>query len=131
MSTSPTQIVSLFVYGTLLSASKHPMARLLRERSQRLGAGFFTGRLYDLGSYPGAVYDPDTEGRVYGEIYQLNESDADNLLQILDSYEGDEYTRAVVPVTTNNNLIMCWTYLFTQPTDLLPLIASGRYFDPA
>ncbi|GAB3323991.1 hypothetical protein GCM10027299_20780 [Larkinella ripae] len=85
--------------------------------------------MYDLGAYPGAVFDPTAQNRVHGEVYRLEESGAERLLQTLDAYEGGEYVRRVVPVQTAYGLLACWTYLFHQPTHALPLIASGRFFD--
>jgi gamma-glutamylcyclotransferase (GGCT)/AIG2-like uncharacterized protein YtfP len=128
MTTSTTPFTHLFVYGTLLSASKHPMAHYLRQNSQLIGPGFFPGLLYDLGMYPGAVYDPNTENFVHGEIYLFPEPAAENRLRTLDDYEGNEYNRIVVPVKTADGFINCWTYVFNQPTASWPRIASGRYF---
>lgn len=128
MPISATPITSLFVYGTLLSASKKPMARQLRRHSQLRGTGFFPGQLFDLGAYPGAIYNPKAAGFVHGELYTFSVADSPGLLQALDAYEGDAYVRAVVPVQTEDGLVNCWTYLFTQPTHSFPLIASGRYF---
>ncbi len=127
MPTSATPVPHLFVYGTLLNASKVPMAQYLRQRSQRIGTGCFPGRLYNLGAYPGAVYDGQADGFVYGELYTFSASTASELFNALDAYEGDEYTRAVVPVQTENGFVGCWTYLFTQPMGDWPVIASGRY----
>ncbi|WP_191908823.1 gamma-glutamylcyclotransferase family protein [Larkinella humicola] len=128
MSTSTTSFVRLFVYGTLLSASKHPMAQNLRQKTRLLGPGFFPGRLYDLGMYPGAVYDPVAQSNVFGEVYSFTESGWKRERKTLDDYEGDEYVRSVVPVQTADGLVDCWTYLFKPPTDSLPRIESGRYF---
>ncbi|MGM9512157.1 gamma-glutamylcyclotransferase family protein [Larkinella sp. GY13] len=128
MSTSTTSFIHLFVYGTLLSASKHPMAQDLRQKAQLLGPAFFPGRLYDLGTYPGAVYDPIAQTNVYGEVYSFTESVWKREQETLDDYEGNEYVRAIVPVQTDDGLVDCWMYLFKPPTDSLPLIASGRYF---
>jgi gamma-glutamylcyclotransferase (GGCT)/AIG2-like uncharacterized protein YtfP len=128
MSTSTTSFIHLFVYGTLLSASKHPMAQDLHQKTLLLGLGFFPGRLYDLGMYPGAVYDPAAQTAVYGEVYLFKKSVWEQEQKTLDDYEGDEYIRTVVPVQTTDGLVDCWTYLFKPPTDSLPRIASGRYY---
>ena len=128
MPTSATPVTHLFVYGTLLNASKKPIGQYLRQHSELIGVGCFPGRLYDLGAYPGAVYDQYADGFVHGELYTFSESDAAGLLNVLDEYEGDEYRRVVVPVQTENGFVDCWTYLFTQLTDAWPIIASGRYY---
>ncbi|GAB3895376.1 hypothetical protein GCM10028803_11830 [Larkinella knui] len=101
------------------------MAHTLRQNSRLIGPGFFPGLVYDLGTYPGAVYDPSSGSHVHGEIYSVPET----LLPTLDEYEGDEYVRTIVPVETATGFIDCLVYLFNQPTDSFPPIASGRYFD--
>ncbi|RRA98592.1 gamma-glutamylcyclotransferase family protein [Larkinella rosea] len=130
MSTSTTSFRHLFVYGTLLSVSKHPIAEFLRRNTQLVGPGFFPGRLYDLGTYPGAVFNPEADSFVHGEIYFFPEPALKNqkLLRTLDDYEGDEYDRILVPVQTANGFIQCWTYVFNQPTESFPRIFSGRFF---
>ncbi|MFC5411376.1 gamma-glutamylcyclotransferase [Larkinella bovis] len=128
MSTSETPLSHIFVYGTLLSASKKPMAQYVRQHSQLVGPGFSPGRLYDLGTYPGAVFDPDAETWVHGEVYSFRETGAPAFLRTLDDYEGAEYDRILVSVKTANGTVDCWTYRFIQPAQSLPLIASGRYF---
>lgn len=137
MITSTTSADHLFVYGTLMMASKHPVAAYLRQRSQLVGVGRFPGQLYNLGAYPGAVYDSQTDQFVYGEVYRMNEPT--QLLAELDHYEGistgavapsaepDEYVRELVPVQTKQGTFVCWTYLYNLPTDQLPLLPMGRY----
>ena len=119
-------------------ASKHPMAAHLRQHSQLVGRGHFPGRLYNLGLYPGAVYDSEASQAVYGEIYRMN--NPDGLLLTLDHYEGineappetfaepDEYVRELVPIQTESGPLVCWTYLYNLPTDQLPQLTTGRYF---
>jgi gamma-glutamylcyclotransferase (GGCT)/AIG2-like uncharacterized protein YtfP len=53
----PTDL--LFTYGTLMRGFR--LHRLLAERAAYLGRGRVTGRIVDLGSYPGAVPAPDLE----------------------------------------------------------------------
>jgi len=120
-----------------MMASKHPMAAYLRQHSQLIGVGRFPGLLYNLGAYPGAVYDSQTDQFVYGEVYQLNEPA--QLLAELDQYEGvsagavespaepDEYVRERIPVQTEQGTFVCWTYLYNLPINQLPLLPMGRY----
>jgi len=134
MFTSEPNSPFLFVYGSLMSASPHPMAGLLRRFSVLVGEGYFTGQLYDLGEYPGAIYQPRSRSRVYGEVLRL--TDPDRLLPELDRYEGfdaevpdeaDEYIRYRVPVTTASRVLECWAYLYVRPVSGLIRIPSGRY----
>lgn len=123
----------LFVYGTLMSGFDNPFASVLRATSTLVGEGFFAGKLYRVSWYPGAVYLPKSECRVYGEIYLLH--DFESLILRLDEYEDvleDEtkslYLRKSVPVQQpNGTQLRCWTYLYNQPLQHLPLVESGRF----
>ncbi|WP_266368968.1 gamma-glutamylcyclotransferase family protein [Tellurirhabdus rosea] len=130
MLTNPTSNDHLFVYGTLLRDSAHPMAAFLRQHSTPVGPGWFPGRLYNLGWYPGAHYEPQSEGKVYGDIVKLTESQI--VLAELDRYEGldetpPEYSRVLVPVQTGSGALVCWTYLYRGPVSAGQLIPSGKY----
>jgi gamma-glutamylcyclotransferase (GGCT)/AIG2-like uncharacterized protein YtfP len=76
----------LFVYGTLLSESGHPMQAVLRRGGTLVGPGRVRGRLYDFGSFPGLVRSDRPEGWVSGEVYRLERPDV--TLPPLDAYEG-------------------------------------------
>jgi len=128
MTTNSTSECRLFVYGTLLARSAHPMAALLRQRSTPLAPGWFAGRLYDLGAYPGALYEPDSETKVFGEVLNLSPA----VLPLLDRYEGlheqpAEYVRRRVPVQTAAGPVACWAYLYCGPVSESRRILSGRY----
>jgi gamma-glutamylcyclotransferase (GGCT)/AIG2-like uncharacterized protein YtfP len=77
--------VHLFVYGTLLSASLHPMARRLQAQARLLGNGSVPGLLYDFGAYPCAKFGPELKQRVLGEVFALRAGDP--LLAAIDDYE--------------------------------------------
>ncbi len=77
---------TLFVYGTLRSASRHPMAHRLRAGAKPLGTGTARGTLYDFGYYPGATFGPGERGRVLGEVFAVPK--ASRLIAELDHYEG-------------------------------------------
>src|SRR5579871_1224698 len=76
----------LFVYGTLMQAYDHPMARLLSEQAERLGEGSCCGQLYQIKHYPGLIASNDPADRVFGELFRLR--DTKSLLAQLDDYEG-------------------------------------------
>ncbi|UOB17213.1 gamma-glutamylcyclotransferase family protein [Abyssalbus ytuae] len=121
----------LFVYGTLMSHFKTPIANYLRENSNYIGKGYFHGLLYDLGNYPGAVYKEDKTKKVYGEIYTLK--DFMNSIKILDDYEGindpvfNIYKREIIKVFSNNTEYECYTYLYKNATNKLKIIDGGNY----
>lgn len=123
----------LFVYGTLMRASRSPYAQLLRARAQFVGEGWTPGRLYHLGRYPGAVFGDDCTNRVHGELFLLR---SDTLLVALDAYEGcggkgtkpDLFYRDVVEVRlARGDRILTWVYPFAGAVRGRPLIASGRF----
>lgn len=126
-------IRELFVYGTLMQDTGSPMSRFLHDQAKVLGIASLFGRLYDLGSYPGAVYDAEEKQQITGQIYQLK--NPLEVFPILDEYEGvsdrsvvrEEYIRALVPAQLNGQQIPCWIYLYNLDTQHLPLIPSGNY----
>lgn len=104
----------IFVYGTLL-LKNNPYADFLRKNAQFIAKGSFAGQLYDLGSYPGAVYIRHSHERVYGSIFKLYNPIC-ALLQ-LDEYEGmhepdGEYKRELVSIQTPLSTLIGWVYLY-------------------
>lgn len=129
----PEEPGHLFVYGTLLQAVDNPYARLVRRQSTFRAKGSFTGRLYDLGPYPGAVYEAGAATRVHGYILALPHPE--QVLPALDTYEGYDpcsvksslYRREVVEVKCDQELVWCWVYLYPHPTNGFPQIVAGDY----
>ena len=124
----------LFVYGTLMRGSDHPMAKLLSRSADFLGAARCRGRLYLVKHYPGLVLSDDPAEIVFGELYRLRARDA--LLRELDMYEAcgegfaapTEYLRDMLPVTLDDgSATEAWTYVYNWPLTGLPRIASGRF----
>jgi gamma-glutamylcyclotransferase (GGCT)/AIG2-like uncharacterized protein YtfP len=123
----------LFVYGTLMRASRSPYAKLLKTRAQFFSEASVPGRLYHLGRFPGAVFDPACRSRVYGEVFLLR---APSLLDALDAYEGcrpDDpepqlFQRAIVEVRlSRGGTLAAWAYPFAGATSGRPRIAPGRF----
>ncbi len=127
----------LFVYGTLGAAFSNAPAMYLRQHSRYIGEGVINGQLYDVGSYPGALYLPNAHTQIYGSVYALFSDSLANLLRVLDEYEGvqagpsenepDEYIRRIIPVACAGQPISCWVYLYNWPVDSLRQIDSGDY----
>ncbi len=123
----------LFVYGTLMQDTDSAMARFLHARAYSRGIAYLPGRLYDLGSYPGAVYDPEEKNTITGQIYTLRDPEA--ILPILDEYEcvsenptePEEYVRILVPALLEGKIVSSWIYQYNFATAHLPLIPSGNY----
>ena len=124
----------LIVYGTLRSDFVNPFSAFLQQHSRYVGDTSFPGLLFDLGTYPGATYAPDSPTQVYGSVYDMADQ-KQTVLAYLDDYEGvgeafdqpNEYMRTVIPVRCNNTLIDCWVYLYNHPTLEKQVIESGQY----
>lgn len=125
----------LFVYGTLMSGIKTKITTELHRKSQFLGVGKISGKLFDLGHYPGLTYDPKSSSTVIGHILKLN--DPNETLRFLDEYENvgerfgqvNEYKRVICPINFEGEEIQCWTYLYQLPTKKLLEIKSGNYLE--
>jgi gamma-glutamylcyclotransferase (GGCT)/AIG2-like uncharacterized protein YtfP len=116
----------LFAYGTLLPGLAPEEIASEVDKLRPVGEGFVGGKLYDLGSYPGAVVDPASQCLVYGTVFELRE-DA-NLLRRLDAYEGPEYVRVEELVTlVAGGACTCWVYDFQGNPSEERLIESGRW----
>lgn len=117
--TPPTDL--LFTYGTLMRGFR--LHHLLDGRALLVGPGQVTGRIIDLGSYPGAVADRD--GALRGEVYRVTEP---ALWSRLDSVEGPQYHRREVAVRTEDGREMAaWIYWYIGPLDRGVPIPGGDY----
>ena len=123
----------IFVYGTLLQGIQSNVAQYFHTNATFTSEGFMAGELYDLGMYPGAVYNASSPNKVYGHIFQLK--NPTTVLQVLDQYEGcppdrpqpTEYIRKQVPIFWENEKKDCWVYVFNLPTAKKKRIESGNY----
>ena len=97
------------------------MARLLSERGRFLSDARVPGRLFDFGSYPGAVPSDQPNHWVCGEVHLLEDP---SLLASLDEYEGSEFERGRVSTAVAPN---CWIYWYVG-SDAGRLIPSGDWF---
>jgi gamma-glutamylcyclotransferase (GGCT)/AIG2-like uncharacterized protein YtfP len=125
--------IYLFVYGSLLSSIEHPMHILLTKDATSMGKGYFQGKLYDLGEYPGAVASSNQNDRVTGELYLLHNK---NILSTLDMYEGyDEmnvesslFKRETVTVISENGTPQrAFIYLYNASVSDKSVICPGDY----
>lgn len=126
--------VYLFVYGTLRKSLPSPMSMLLAQEANFIAEGYLQAKLYDLGSYPGAVLSNDPINLVRGDVYLLPNAQA--LFERLDDYEEcthhyvppHEYRRVLAEVTVSLEVkLSAWTYLYNRTTDNLLCIDSGDY----
>lgn len=133
MKKSSIRLNHLFVYGTLrrdFNGKRHPF---FSKGCDYLCEARFNGKLYDLGSFPGAVPSDNPSDWVKGEVYRLNQPEA--TLSVLDAYEGAVgpeplYRRELVDITLENGKpIEAFTYIFNLPVDGYPRIESGDYVE--
>ena len=125
----------LFVYGTLLRRSRHPMAQFLAERARHVGTAKVRGRLYNLGRYPGMLEPGSDDDWVHGDLYDLGEGTA--TLAELDAYELAEsplpahFDRQLADVNVEDGKsISAWVWWYRGPVSENQRVASGRY-DPS
>ena len=115
----------VFVYGTLRAGEINDIGAAAARNgiaAPRLVArAAVTGRLYDLGDYPGLVHD-ETAGPVRGDVYEIDEA----LVPVLDRIEGVEpgvdsvFKSRPVTVTVADRALQCFFY----PVD--DVSVSGR-----
>ena len=127
----------LFVYGSLMSAARHPMGERLAREARLIGEASMRGRLYRVSTYPGLV-GGDAHARVHGEVYALNAPAVS--LKWLDAYEGivpgdrerSQYERAERQVLlASGEEIAAWVYLYLRDVARLRAIPHGRWMaDP-
>lgn len=121
---------ALFVYGTLRSNFRNPLARRLLDTCGAPEPATMPGRLLDLGTYPGLVESQDTGETVHGEVYHLTAEHAD-LLAELDEYEdvpGGLYARKVLNATLANGMtIPTHTYVYLMQPAGPQWIPGGDY----
>lgn len=126
----------LFLYGTLLTGTPSRRLDQLVTRCCAVGKpAYVHGRLYDLGSYPGAVPSIHKHDLVFGQLCQL--ANADACLRVLDRYElyipGDEpnseYLRRRVDafLIPSGRRVNSWIYFYNRSTHDKPQIHTGDY----
>jgi gamma-glutamylcyclotransferase (GGCT)/AIG2-like uncharacterized protein YtfP len=125
----------LFVYGTLRKDASNVMSQVLAKHARFVGGATFQGKLFDLGNYPGTISSDSPQDLVHGEVYALEPMIRNQVLAILDEYEGcsfsretlSEFRREHVTVTLDDGRsISSWIYLYNLSEIGTP-IPSGDY----
>jgi gamma-glutamylcyclotransferase (GGCT)/AIG2-like uncharacterized protein YtfP len=128
----------LFVYGTLRYDSADAMACYLRSVSRFLGRVSTSGRLYDLGRYPGMTAAAEPAERVWGHLFELQEP-ATTLMR-LDEYEGCPFgepipalfQRQVIEVVgPSGEARRAWCYTYHGEVTAQMRLAGGEFTSPA
>jgi gamma-glutamylcyclotransferase (GGCT)/AIG2-like uncharacterized protein YtfP len=122
----------LFVYGTLRKGFRsHKL--LQRFRARLIASGTVRGRLYDLGTYPGAVDCAGAE-HVCGEVYFLPDPGA--AFRALDRFEGfnparresNEFERRETTVTlSDGRKVRAWVYWLPGAPATKRRVRAGNY----
>lgn len=111
-------------------------ALTIRKNCTLIGEGFVPGRLFDLGTYPGMLFEPNASTQVIGEVYRI-ESNQKFLTDYLDHFEEcgphfeqpNEYRKEIIPVNINNSVYFASTYIYNRNVEGLNVILSGNYND--
>ena len=125
----------LFVYGTLRSFTRIPLARWLAANARYAGPARTRGRLYDLGAYPGLRPPCARHEWVTGDVYEL--AAPVRMLRTLDRYEiaprgrapRFERVRAAVQMQGNGTRRQraVWLYICRSSCLRCARIRSGDY----
>ena len=116
-----------FVYGTLLNGMSRFDALL---GADFLGLAFARGDLYDLGDFPGMVAG---NGRVYGELYEIDDGILSELDQIEGYFPGREdhctYLRKEIDVFSmkNGQPVKTYAYFYNRDLSKARKIECGDY----
>jgi gamma-glutamylcyclotransferase (GGCT)/AIG2-like uncharacterized protein YtfP len=121
----------LFVYGTLRPFVDMPMARWLQRSARYVGPATTSGRLYDLGAYPGLRDARHRRERVQGDVYRVQP----RVLRVLDRYEAGSprckaryrRERCVVKFVRGSARSTAWTYRYRYSVAGVPRIVGGDY----
>ncbi|WP_116135998.1 gamma-glutamylcyclotransferase family protein [Trinickia diaoshuihuensis] len=105
----------VFVYGTLRAGEINDIGAAAARNGigapRLIGRAAVTGRLYDLGDYPGLVQD-ESAGPVRGDVYEIDEA----LVPVLDRIEGVEpgvdsvFKSRELTVTVAGRELRCFFY---------------------
>jgi len=131
---APKFMSFIFVYGTLRCGISSPLDHIMNTHCVFVGGGSVSGRLYDIGRYPGLVSTTARTERVFGDVFRFrNEETA---LAELDIYEGcsqacpqpHEYCREIQAVRlSSGRTVEAWVYRYMHDVKRLRRIPGGDY----
>ena len=130
----PTEILPLFVYGSLRSGFQHPAYTYISRFFNLIGTATVNGDLYDMGEFPAAIPSAIESRRITGELYMIkNAEEFSWAIGQLDDYEGingepDEpqlYRRDKTMVSIDGSFVEAWIYWFNGDVTGKPKIECG------
>jgi gamma-glutamylcyclotransferase (GGCT)/AIG2-like uncharacterized protein YtfP len=100
-----------------------------------VGRACIAGVLYDLGAYPGAVRSESPSDKVVGELYELSQPEAIEILDQFENYRPKDQTSLFIrDVATAKRIdtgksVRVWTYFYNPRRSLrrAKRIVSGDY----
>ena len=124
----------LFVYGLLKSEFENKASQLIQKHCRFIGDACMPGYIFDVGDFPGAVFDPRSPYKVYGELYEVLQ-DQEKLISELDHFEeiGPDfpepqlYRKEIIQIPVNQKTMACLVYIYNLEWKHLPLITKGIY----
>jgi gamma-glutamylcyclotransferase (GGCT)/AIG2-like uncharacterized protein YtfP len=124
----------IFVYGTLMRRFQNAAAIRLRRNASFIGTATLSGKLFNLGAYPGVLLSQDAGSVVHGEVFRL--SGNGQLLRFLDQYEScaqDDpqphfYRREITLARlASGGHLPVWVYALINAPAGLYAIPTGRF----
>jgi gamma-glutamylcyclotransferase (GGCT)/AIG2-like uncharacterized protein YtfP len=132
----PNPCLPVFLYGPLRPGSSHPYAVLLASRCRQLGPGRMKGRLFRRGAGFAAIYEPNGAAEIIGEVLELPDAGAEQILDSLDRFEGigigtglpgaPVFVRERIPVELFDCApLECWVWTYCGPVEDLAPVRNG------
>lgn len=127
----------LFAYGTLRTDIDVPVKEQVSQYLEVVGEAEISGKLYDMGGYPGAVQaEAGEESVIKGQVMKVNEPE--KVFAILDKYEGchpdskesSTYYRQPVSVPLpGGQQVEAWVYWYIRPVEEVKRIRHKDYLE--
>lgn len=130
--------VLLFVYGTLRRGTGHLMSERLASQATYVGDASVAGTLYDTGPFPACLPPERPDDRVQGDLWAIPADQAEELLLMLDRYEGfapdarygSLFLRQRVPVRFGDGSEQeAWMYRYNQLPQTGQRVESGDWLN--
>ncbi|MGA7802549.1 MAG: gamma-glutamylcyclotransferase family protein, partial [Gammaproteobacteria bacterium] len=112
----------IFFYGSLLVGPADTAVQRALTACEPMGPAWIQGRLYDLGTYPGAVPSVERADRIRGVLYRLH--DMGRSLRRLDRFEDYHRghpapslylrRRATAWRQADGHALICWVYFYNR-----------------
>lgn len=124
----------LFVYGLLLPELAPPKLAEVIDALEPVGRGQVSGRLYDLGPYPGAIVESESGSSISGMVFRLPPTTS--VLALFDRFEGVHPTspadglyvrRTAEARLEDGQELEVWIYQYNQDVSEAEYLPDGDY----